>query len=269
MSSTSDFNYRKVAGKRKRFDDENFIDAPPSKKMKLEENDWFHNYNTLLNDDTKSNSSDIKPKLLSLPKKPLSIVNSNAPNLASLKLQPKSLELLERSQIVKKPKTNEQSTTKRVVSKKPLSRVNKTTTKTSKTTKKPTATKKKQIVVKKEQKPKRTKEQELFPFEGLEIFDRIYVGGVNVAKDRELIDQRNIKAIVNATKELPNYYEDDENFSYFKISVTDSIDSPLSKYFNDATAFMDENLKQSENNGVLVHCQMGQSRSPSVIIACM
>lgn len=256
-----DFNYRKVAtvGKRKRVELED-LEVPPTKRVKLETpTEWFHNYEAL---STNENTNSKKPQLLSLPRQPLSIVNSNTANQNSVKLQPKSLELLERSKTVKKPLsiiTEESKNTKKTV-------VRRKKQQTAATKKTKTATTKKRTT--KTQKPERTKQQELFPFEGLEIFPRIFVGGVNVAKDRELIDQRNIKAIVNATKELPNYFSEDESFSYYKISVTDSIDSPLSKYFDEAADFMNEKLEASDANCILVHCQMGQSRSPSVIIAC-
>ena|SRR3990167_2416919 len=128
--------------------------------------------------------------------------------------------------------------------------------------------------IKQEKSPRVTEEREkefldarsLFPYEGKEIFDGVFVGGEMVAKNRELLDERQIRGVVNATKELQNFFEDDEEFSYFKIPLPDSIEAQLIKFFDDSSAFIAKQLAEQKN--VLVHCKMGQSRSPSVIIAC-
>lgn len=276
--SALDFNYRKVVGKKRRVMDDidkeidDILNEPPKKRVKLEpsSSEWFHNYEAL------SKGLITDPKELSKPKHALqTLVNVNlgaSSTSKSLKLQPKSLELIERSNIKKSinlPSLIVADDTKSISTKakerakrtKQAFKVLNDNTNTITTKKGGRKTKKPAVKIE-----YITEEQKLFPYEGLEIFDRIYVGGTNVAKDKELLEKRNIIGIVNATKELPNYFEDD--YSYFKIPVTDSLDSPLSKYFDDATKFMNEQLENPEKS-VLVHCQMGQSRSPSVILACM
>ena len=102
--------------------------------------------------------------------------------------------------------------------------------------------------------------------EGIEIFDGLFVGGRLSAMNYELLKTRNVQGILNVTTEVRLYFPDSGEFEYLRVAVNDAQEEPISDYFNDTYQFIQTHLNQSR--GVLVHCQMGQSRSCSVIVAC-
>jgi protein-tyrosine phosphatase len=76
-----------------------------------------------------------------------------------------------------------------------------------------------------------------------------------------------ITHIINVTKNIPFYHENSESIKieYLRVSVNDSCDQDIKKYFDEANNFIDK-VKQ-QNGKVLVHCQAGISRSPTIVIA--
>lgn len=101
--------------------------------------------------------------------------------------------------------------------------------------------------------------------DGIEIFDHLFVGGRLSAMNYELLKERNVAGILNVSSEVRMYFSEDE-FNYKRISVHDQQDERLIDYFDTAVEFIEQNLK--EEKGVHVHCQMGQSRSVTIIVAC-
>jgi protein-tyrosine phosphatase len=76
-----------------------------------------------------------------------------------------------------------------------------------------------------------------------------------------------ITHIINVTKDIPFYHENSNRtkIEYLRIPVNDSIDQDIKKYFDKTNEFIEKVKKQ--NGKVLVHCQMGISRSPTIVIA--
>jgi protein-tyrosine phosphatase len=76
-----------------------------------------------------------------------------------------------------------------------------------------------------------------------------------------------ITHIINVTKDIPFYHENSNRIKieYLKIPVNDSLDQDIKKYFDETNKFIDK-VKQ-QNGKVLVHCQAGISRSPTIVIA--
>merc|ERR1712130_982708 len=79
------------------------------------------------------------------------------------------------------------------------------------------------------------------------------------------LKERNVGGILNATTEVRLYFPDTQEFEYLRVAVNDAQEERISDYFDDTYKFIDGHLTQSR--GVLVHCQMGQSRSCSIIVA--
>jgi len=112
--------------------------------------------------------------------------------------------------------------------------------------------------------PKKRKTRQLD--EGWEIFSStettgaLYLGSCEAAQNLEWLVQSGIFAIINVTAEIPNYFSD--LFSYLRIPISDSESTNILQYLPQVHQFISQSLL---SGSVLVHCQMGQSRSVTVI----
>jgi protein-tyrosine phosphatase len=94
------------------------------------------------------------------------------------------------------------------------------------------------------------------------ITSYLYLGNESDAKNEELLKKEGINSILNVTKNIPCYLND---INYKRISVNDSCDQNLRAYFEETYEFIEECART--NSKVLVHCQAGISRSPTIVIA--
>jgi protein-tyrosine phosphatase len=78
-----------------------------------------------------------------------------------------------------------------------------------------------------------------------------------------------ITHIINVTKDIPFYHENSNRIKieYLNIPVDDFLGENIQKHFDKTNEFIDK-VKQ-QNGKVLVHCQAGISRSPTIVIAYM
>jgi len=95
----------------------------------------------------------------------------------------------------------------------------------------------------------------------------LFLGSEITARSRQVFEDLDIKAVVNAAEELPNFFEGDEALlvSYLKLAMADDPDQELECGLERALPFIAAALQ--EDKRVLVHCQMGRSRSVSVVLA--
>ena len=99
------------------------------------------------------------------------------------------------------------------------------------------------------------------------ILPYLYLGGYEVTTDKRMMqDTLKITHIVNVTVESECHFEEDFKYAHIKLSdSTDRNKADLLSILDEAFAFIDD---AKQNNGaVLVHCQVGMSRSASVVIA--
>lgn len=94
-----------------------------------------------------------------------------------------------------------------------------------------------------------------------QIIDNLYLSSVLIAKDINILRNNNIKCIVNCTKDQPNFFENE--LKYKRVEIIDDYKENILQYFDSTCKFINENIK----NKVLVHCNAGQSRSASIVIA--
>ena len=106
-----------------------------------------------------------------------------------------------------------------------------------------------------------------------EIIDNLYLGARPSAENLKVLELVNITHILNVTKRVPNFHEkmivdstEEPKFTYMQIPIEDSLDLDIYNHFLSATQFIDEVLK-NKNNKILVHCEAGQSRSASMVLA--
>ena len=97
----------------------------------------------------------------------------------------------------------------------------------------------------------------------IHIVDNIYLGSAFNAADYETLKKNNIKIIMNATKEISDYYP--KYFSYYRYKLYDNNKHRIKKYLEKSYEDIIYNQQNTQGN-ILIHCFMGASRSASIVI---
>lgn len=99
-----------------------------------------------------------------------------------------------------------------------------------------------------------------------EIVPHLYLGNEMDAKDESKLEKEGIHYILNVTKNIPFYTNpNNSKFVHKRIAVNDCVSQNLKQHFDEAIQFIEE-AKRNKSK-VLVHCQAGVSRSPTIVIA--
>jgi len=104
----------------------------------------------------------------------------------------------------------------------------------------------------------------------VEIIPNLFLGDRNAAKNKPELQAKGITHIVNVTLAradggVHNFFENCPPFEYLRVPVQDTDNENLSPWFESTFHFIES--ARSAHTGVLVHCQMGVSRSPTIILA--
>ena len=94
-----------------------------------------------------------------------------------------------------------------------------------------------------------------------EILPRLFVGDKAAAEHLPYCGVRNV---VNATERVPCHHEA-RGVNYLRVDVDDNEMAPIHKHFEASNRFI--NLALAANDGVLVHCHSGISRSVTLVVA--
>lgn len=102
------------------------------------------------------------------------------------------------------------------------------------------------------------------------ITNRIFVGNSSAAKDKDFFTKHNIKAVLNCTTDVPNYFRNATDIEYMRIPVEDSLKEKdynlMTKYLPVAVEFVHKHA-DIQNNNILVHCWAGRQRSAIIVLA--
>ena len=102
--------------------------------------------------------------------------------------------------------------------------------------------------------------------------DWLFLGDVSHSRSAEVVNNLGITHVVNACN-MPrsNWFEYRENkpVKYFTVSVDDDVDVDISRFFEEAHAFISAARRESADHKVLVHCMAGVSRSTSLLLYFM
>jgi protein-tyrosine phosphatase len=102
------------------------------------------------------------------------------------------------------------------------------------------------------------------------VKNRIYLGNSQSAHDKEFFHKKNIKAVLNCTKDIPNYFAQNREIEYMRIPVNDELQEidyeQMYQFLPVAVAFIHKHVNLQKNN-ILIHCLAGRQRSAISIAA--
>lgn len=99
-----------------------------------------------------------------------------------------------------------------------------------------------------------------------QIFDYLFVGGVEVARCRKTLEDNGITRIVNCSASIiDNYFIGEPGMKYISLNMVDGRQDDISWFLGDVFHFILSAKKAGEK--VLLHCERGVSRSCSFAIA--
>ena len=96
------------------------------------------------------------------------------------------------------------------------------------------------------------------------IMNRLYLGNFQAAKDKDFFKKKNIRAVLNCSKDIPNHFHKDKDIEYMRIPVDDSLKKKdydlMLEFMPVIVAFIHKHIVIQGDN-VLVHCHAGRQRS--------
>lgn len=105
-----------------------------------------------------------------------------------------------------------------------------------------------------------------------EVLPGLFVGSAKNAADSASLDRNNIRVVVNATRDIDNFFEGRKSgeIRYARVPIQDTRDGDLGPVQAELDAAV-EAIHEAAQAGapVLVHCFMGASRSVAVLCAYM
>merc|ERR1712038_1501144 len=96
------------------------------------------------------------------------------------------------------------------------------------------------------------------------VLPHLYLGNMRDASNVSALTRLNIRYILNVTAKPPSYAMD-SGINYKQLLASDNGVQNLRQFFEEAFEFIDE--ARANLSSVLVHCQAGISRSPTIAVA--
>eukprot|EP01105_Mastigella_eilhardi_P016025 TRINITY_DN3678_c0_g1_i2.p1 TRINITY_DN3678_c0_g1~~TRINITY_DN3678_c0_g1_i2.p1 ORF type:complete len:164 (+),score=40.56 TRINITY_DN3678_c0_g1_i2:77-568(+) len=92
----------------------------------------------------------------------------------------------------------------------------------------------------------------------------LWLGSAIGASNRHWMTRERIRYVLNATGEVPNFFDGDPLLTYCRLELSDALNEDIVQHADTICDF----IKQAKQRdcGVLVHCQAGVSRSASAVL---
>ena len=97
-----------------------------------------------------------------------------------------------------------------------------------------------------------------------QVLPHMYLGNMRDASDASVLHGLGVSYVLNVTAKPPSYTMD-PGIQYKQLVASDNGLQNLRQFFDEAFAFIDE--AKNNRSGVLIHCQAGISRSPTIAVA--
>lgn len=101
------------------------------------------------------------------------------------------------------------------------------------------------------------------------IMSKIYLGNIDASKDKDFFKDKNIKAVLNCSKDIPNTFKNSD-VEYMRIPIDDSLKvvdyNKMYHYLPAAVEFIYKHAVL-QKNPILIHCYAGRQRSAICIAA--
>jgi protein-tyrosine phosphatase len=100
------------------------------------------------------------------------------------------------------------------------------------------------------------------------ILDRFYLGDRLSAYNQNFIAQNKINVIVNATKDIPNFYDSIPEIKYYRMPIEDNLEvEELNAFYFYAKSLLPILYKEyKEGKVILIHCFAGMQRSAALAL---
>ena len=108
----------------------------------------------------------------------------------------------------------------------------------------------------------RTKDIENHP--ATQVTPFLFLGNMTDASDADSLARLGIDHVLNVTAVTPGYQQSPK-ITYKQLLAADNGSQNIKQYFDEAFSFID--LARDTKGSVLIHCQAGVSRSPTIAIA--
>jgi protein-tyrosine phosphatase len=100
--------------------------------------------------------------------------------------------------------------------------------------------------------------------ESKEIIPNLFLGSSFNAFNKSELDKKNISVVLNITDEINNFYETENNITYYRFPIRDNNIDDISSILEESYNVIEHHLGMEDR--ILVHCYMGASRSASVVM---
>lgn len=101
------------------------------------------------------------------------------------------------------------------------------------------------------------------------IIEQIWVGNKDTAKSEEFLKNNNITVVINCSKNIKNYYQQNKRIEYYRVKVNDYRKDEdvvdMNAQIVDVISYMYDKYVSGHN--ILVHCRKGKQRSATVVTA--
>ena len=104
----------------------------------------------------------------------------------------------------------------------------------------------------------------------VKVLPQIWIGNFRAAESKVFMEKEDIKAVINVTPNVPNYFNFNPDVEYLRIPTHDSEKLrdfyQMYQYFPVSTEFIYKNALIEKKN-ILIHCSNGLQRAPTILAA--